>query len=585
MGRIGVQSQKNILYIFSGIHFLAACLASRNFFRPVRDGAGSENIAYKFLETGERLSEDVLSRTLCQVYSYVLAFLLLFVFWKTVFRLVELWKKKEIPHVYLGVYVSLVLIGIAVIVIAYPETVVEATDTTWNYVYAKEWLPIYWHGYLTNVIHCACMILCPHPISMSVIPFLFGITEICYFMYLTIVQCTSYQCTSGGKAFKTILWAVFLLLMPETFRVLTYAGRNYMFALLSVGYVGTFLTDYIHKKELSKSRFMVLAVLALVLATWRSEGILYLIFFPVLIYITYFVREGKRSEVPGLKNIVKAISVMLVLYLILALPGKYGSEKYQGMDYVIINTPSPLSAVFCEGEADLTYDGAQADLNTVFSVIPRTYFEKYGRMAQFYYNFDNFWSPRQSHAGELGEKYVFASYRLLAHNLDIYLKNQINFYTGSIGFDNVFEIQEVQPEDWILNRTEEAAEWFDWIWGYFSIGENDISVNHDIVIINEGVDAWLGNLVLSALNKIYDIGWSLSGYVKITVSIAVLCICISCLLKKEWTFFFVGVLILGLLAAIILTAPTMRENYYYSPYFNQYWYLLCFICYKNKKKN
>lgn len=61
--------------------------------------------------------------------------------------------------------------------------------------------------------------------------------------------------------------------MPETLRILSYAGRNYTFALLSAGYIGSFMVDYISESDLSASKFAILSCMAALLGTWRSEGI------------------------------------------------------------------------------------------------------------------------------------------------------------------------------------------------------------------------------------------------------------------------------------------------------------------------
>lgn len=558
--------RKNLL--FSCVHFLVSCVLSASFFKPIRENAGSENIAYKFLRTGASLPEDALSRLLCCVYAYALAFLLIYLFWNFLFFLSDRYKNGSFKKSGIMALLIIVIIGFIIIAAVYPQTVADATDTTWNYVYAKEWLPIYWHGYLTNVIHCASMIIIPHPVAMSLVPFLIGVNGACYFTYEMLLRDRK-----GGSLFILFIWSLFLMTMPETFMVFTYAGRNYMYALLSVAYIGGFLNDYIREGGISTPKFIRQALLALVLATWRSEGIIYLVFFPILFYFAYFRKVCKKE-----------IIFLVVFYLILALPGKYGDEKYQGYDYVIVNTPAPLTAVFSQEYANLSYDGVEEDLVNIFSVVPKEYFDKYGSWAQFYYNFDKFRSPRQNNAGEQGKKYVVASYSVLLHNWKIYLKNQINFFAGSIGCRQPFSLQEPVIEDWTKSTTEEAVLWFEWIWDYFDIGKNNMTTDYNIVLVNEKVDNFLNKFFSSMVNRTYKVGWSVSGYVKIVVSIWTMIVCVTALLKKEWLFFFTGILILGILAAIILTAPTMRENYYYSPYFNQYWYLFFYNCYMFKKK-
>ncbi len=504
-----------------------------------------------------------------------MAFLLIYIFWAWLFQLSDIWKKKTIKRSWLAAFTVLTVTGILIIVAVYPSTIVNATDTTWNYVYAREWLPMYWHGFFTNVVHCACMVVFPHPIAMSLIPFLFGISEVCYFTYMALVKCPAHKGTIA------IISCGVLLLMPETFRILSYAGRNYMFALLSAGYIGGFIVDYISESGFSVSKFVRLSCMAALLGTWRSEGIFYLLFFPVLLYFTYFFHKKKITKAAW----IKAAFFVAVCYLLLWLPGKYGAEKYQGYDYVIVNTPEPLSAVFADENADLSYSGAEADLKCIYSVIPREYFEKYGEFSQFYYNFDNLRTPRQSGIGEKGKEYVGAAYRILLHNWSIYLKKQFNNYNSSIGLDCLFYLPESVKEEWTVNTSEEAYNYFKWIWAYFDKGEEDISLNYDIVIVNEKIDAFLNNAVTALLDYIYKTGWKISGFVKTGVLILMMVSVVLAFWKKEWVFFFCGMLILGILFAVILTAPTMRENYYYSSYFNSYWYLLFGLSYVMKNRN
>lgn len=557
---------KKKIFLFSCVHFLISILLEGGFFKPIRGNAGSENIAYRFAVTGGSLPDDTLSRWLCWIYAHVFAALFIVILWIWIFGLVEIWKRKLIKRKYLLSLFILFAAGIFAIIVVYPATIVNATDTTWNYVYAKEWLPMYWHGFLTNVIHCACMLVFPHPAAMSVIPFLFGINGICYLMYYVTKESSPVDCVilffPGGGA---------ILLMPETFRVLSYAGRNYTFALLSAFYIGFFLTDRLHDKEISRAKIIILAFLASLLGTWRSEGILYVLFFPLLLYFTYFYHNKKSQR----KQLMQAMIFVLLCYIVLWLPGKYGSDKYQGYDYAIVNTPEPLSVVFACEEANLSYTEAEEDLECVYSVVPREYFEKYGALSQFYYGFDCLRNPRQSGVDEKkGKEYMLAAYRILLHNWDIYLKIQINNYCESIGLRMPFELRKADIENWPENTSEESLQWFEWIWDYFDIGRADIAANYNIVIINENIDALLNTGFTALANGIYQIGWKISGIVKTLVLILTIGVSCMALFRREWVFFWAGLLILGILLAVILTAPTMRENYYYASYFNMYWYLL-----------
>ena len=571
-----------IILFLSILHFMASLFWSRSFFKSIRQNCGVENVAYKWLSTGRTLAEDQIARTMCRIYSFILAFILIIIMWTFVIGVFDAWKNRKIERRYIIIYLLLIVLGVGLIIGIYPRTIVEATDTTWNYTYAKEWLPIYWHGYLTNVIHCACMIIFPHPIAMSIIPYFWGITEMYYFTYMVFVRIKS-KTEVKNELYNIWIWIVFLLLAPESLLILTYAGRNYMYALVSVGYIGCLLKDYLLNHNLTWPKFILLAALVVILGTWRSEGVIYLVFFPILLYMVYWYKKKSFHEVKRLV-LMKGIMLLAGLYFIMVMPGKYGVEKYQGDDYAIVNTPAPLAAVYHDKNADVSYVGAVNDWKTIFSVIPEEYISKYGKLSEFYYEFDQLNSPRQAHAGVAGKKYIVAAYRILLHNTDIYLKNQLYFYTESIGLGNILHYQEPKIEDWTKNASAEALAWFDWIWSYFSIGKENLSVNYNITIINKKIDTMINSVLNKVIDKVYSIGWAMSGYVKGITVLAMVVICIWCLLKKEWVWVLIGGMILAVLAVIILTAPAMHENYYYSPYYNQYWYILFYLCYMKKRR-
>jgi len=164
---------KQKLYICTAIHFLISCIFERSIFYSIKDYTGSENVAYKWLITGGTLSEDLVSKVLCWSYSHLLAIVLIFYFWKFVFKFISVFNYNKKQYTEFLVAGLLIMVAVA---IYFPTSIFSAPDESYNYVYAKEWLPMYWHGFFTNVVHCACMIFFPHPISMSLIPCFIGLS-------------------------------------------------------------------------------------------------------------------------------------------------------------------------------------------------------------------------------------------------------------------------------------------------------------------------------------------------------------------------------------------------------------------------
>lgn len=267
----------------------------------------------------------------------------------------------------------------------------------------------------------------------------------------------------------------------------------------------------------------------------------------------------------------------------LYLPNKYGNEKYQGLDYGIVNTTRPLAAVLSNDKVNLSYDEAAEDLEQIFSHIPEDYFIRYGGLADFYYNFDCFRSPRQYDFGDEGSSYLKAAYRILFHNAGLFAKHQINNFAESTGMNKIFDLPDMQAEDWTNNTSKGAAGWFEWIWDYFNIGRADILSYSETVGIAQLKDIF-GDGIAAGMAKLYELGWKYSGHAKmicLVISIIVTC---TAWIRREWLFSTMGVLILGILFVVICMAPCMRENYYYSSFYNQYVYLMAYAVYRQNRR-
>lgn len=551
------------LLIVSIVHFAISVLFSLSSFHPIMDHTGYENVAYQWLSTGSSMEYDTISKVLCVLYSFLLALLIVYCIWKGIFRLWSLWKNKEINRFYLIIYFALVLAGLFTILALYPKTLVAPPDTAYNYVYAKAWMPMYWHGFLTNVIHCASMIVFSHPVAMSIIPYVLGISAVCHIIYKAVVQ--RYRLgIIAGAVFAILIWW-----LPETIQVFLYAGRNYIYALLSVSTLTLFLLDKMDNKPLTWKRFLVLTFLICFLACWRGEGIGYLAAFPFLLYSTYYQKGILKKHK---RDIVKGFILALAVFSFLSIPDRYGRKKYQGYDYYIINLPGPLSAVWANNPNE-EYEGYEEDLRRIEAVIPREYIVKYGDEGSINYNWEHLRTTRQSDAGENGKRFVIASYRFLLHNYKTFIKYQINISARSHGLKPFFDLNPVNKEP--FEMSDDVKLWRDRLLAYYKIGQDDIVNQHDIVLINNETD----EIITSEFNEFafnhYD-QLKNSATLKIALIIITIIIVVAALIRRRWLYFWMGSLILALLVLIILLAPSVRQNYYNTPVYNMCFFIFCY---------
>lgn len=554
------------------LHILIGFLCSFFFFQGLGIEAGWENRAYAYLWSGESLREDKLSRVLCFLASYVLAVFFIWLFWKFLFCFWERLKEKK-PSALL--FLAVLIAGLFLILCLYPDMFgVETTDDYMNYAYAREFLPMYWHGFLTNVVYIACMIGFPHPVSIPVIQFISGVSMLFY------IGGTFVTHMSGKKKQKIALVSCFFLLivlLPETIRILIYPTRNCMYAIVCLWALGILFVDGLKNGELTKQKFILLAFLFAVLGSWRGEGILYLLAFPFLIYFTYEYKSRKKLFT---KTHGKQLLFYLIICILFMLPDKYGVNKYQNSDYMIANTTGPISAVLHDESANISYEGIKEDLEHIAEVIPLEYIYEYGCNGGFYYNAISGRWVRQSGASKLeGRQYISSAYRLLLYNLPDYFKYQWNLFLDAnsikgmrLSVDFGSETMENARE---LPPYARAFELYD-------AGEENLEA-YDLKLADKEAKAFLAKYIPSNNYKKSLNNSGAAGIIKLVLVGGMIFSALAALFFKNYQYFLIAALNLAVLAVIILMAPWSRPNYYYSVFFNMYGCLLYGFCMRLEK--
>ena len=551
--------------LYSIIHAIITFSYAPYFFKPIREHVGMENIAYKYFETGISMEYDKLSRLLCWTYAHIIGIIFIFTFWYAVHRLYYVYMNRTVEIKYIRIFICAVCAGIILIVLSYPHTLLTP-DSPYNYVYAKEWMPMYWHGFLTNVINCSCMLFFPHPYSLSIVPLLFGASAIFYYSYFIFIQ------NGGKKRYRYFgLWICFLLLVPETMQILLFSGRNYTYAIVFFVFLANFLLDYLKNERLTAKKFYFLSFILAILATWRTEGMILIFFFPILLKFTYKEYFCQKQYI----EYIKMGGITLVLLVLFQLPNMYGNEKYQGKDYFIINTPGPLSAIMCQPNANLSYEGADEDISNIKKVVPLEYLYDYGGMATQFYNRDNKRISRQSAAAENGEKFVKSAYSIFGHNALIYGKYQLNVFWKSIGGTSQFYLELPESKKW-MPKNEDIKSINEFVMNYYSIGQENMK-EYDSLKKIKAYNKFIEKCFHKIIDINYKIGIKISPLIKIMTSFVLLMMIVRFIRKREYTFVMVGCVCLLMEVLIIVFAPDVRANYYYYTYFMQYWFVLLSI--------
>ena len=535
-------------------HILCSLIGSFSFFGSILSNVGSENRAYAYLGIGTTLADDVLSRILCMIISSMLAILFIYLFWLLCFTLFCSIKEKN-WNAYL--FLVVISLGIILILLFYPNMFgLETTDDYMNYVYAKEFLPMYWHGFFTNVVYCACMLVVPHPVMIPIVQFIFA-------------NCVVFNLFTNVKVSKKYTLAVAcivgcgsLLLLPEFIRVFLCPTRNCMYVILVSGTFSILFVDYIKENQITEKKFYVLACLFALTGCWRGEGSIYLISFPFFYWIVY----SREQKMVTLSNIKKILFYILIC-VIFMIPDKYGVAKYQNSDYMIANTTGPLSAIFHDENANYSYKECQKDLSNIGAVIPIEYIEKYGCNGGFYYNVVQGNFVRQSCVSkDVGNAYVKSSFRFMLYNLPIWIKYQANMFLDANciqGFRFSIDYGKETLENWNSYEAYERA------FELYDAGEADLQQLELLYDKSTFADV-LESKISYILSQVYTCVRPNTAWFKIILIIFTVVSGIISLIKKEYFFVLIAVANLGIWAVVLLMAPWSRPNYYYSVFINMY---------------
>lgn len=299
-------------------------------------------------------------------------------------------------------------IGLIAVLLLWPIPFAKSGDNYITYFFARRFWPEYWHSAYTGFLYAAMLMVVPNPVSISVCQFIFC-TFVLGYLYNRIVDSPVLQ--GKGK------YCVFLiLLMPKTFTLLTDAYRTELYALLCMFTVSMTVMDIVDQKKRGNFSLVCNMVLCGFISVWRTEGfILGFLLFLVQLLLIYKYK---------LRQSILLFLGLLLIFGVFFLPQKLGDIKYYGKDYSFVNSFDKLKNILCSPDADLSYDGVEDDIDALEAVTPVELIRYYGLDGYRRYNYANGRDDiNQSLAdGATASAYMKAYYRLIIHNLPIYVQ-------------------------------------------------------------------------------------------------------------------------------------------------------------------
>ena len=493
--------------------------------------------------------------SICLFLTKFFALIIIFSAWNIIFYLIRNRHTKS----WISIAIPIFIIGLIIVFINLPESFSYEVDNFINYSYAIRYLPHYWHHIFTSCFYGACLTFIPNQFSIGIVQWIIFISVFFYFYDFLV-----YHKQTNKKLIK-LLYAIFLF--PDTYMIILNPYRNCLYAIISsLFFILIFKTAKI--KEFSFKRFGIIFSLGILVALWRSEGIVLGIlgfgFFCMICNI-----NNRRK--------VKSFFAFLLTFIIFSVPQKIGDKKYYGSDYMIINTIRPLQFIL-RNKDNISYAHAEEDFAIIDKFYPLDVISQHGIAGYWDINIKKMGNYVQTSLSRNDTKlYMKAYYSLLLHCPQYFVKSQLSFFLYAIGIPKNFYIPNYTGPDNKLGSHPN-------VW---SAGENEYNTTF--------VKEWEKSKLRARLNNCIDVVcstyillihyWQFIELLPRTILIFSMIFIFFYEIysfirrKKDFSiiFLFIPFLWLSELCMIFLFMPDGRTAYLYPFFLNAFFILFYFV--------
>lgn len=424
---------------------------------------------------------------------------------------------------YAGIYFSLMMI---LLLLVYPGA--WRMDEFGILRDAKTLMPTFWQGYLTSYFYIFSLMLLPIPAGVVIM------------QNVVISLCVGFICERAERILK-LKHKIWLLLPFLAFPVLDsnmYPMRMSVYVFLEASLAAVFLSAIMEKRKLTIKETWFVIILTAIVAVWRTEGIYYLLWIPIVYLITFWKRESKKSK-------LQFVVVTVFATIIVMAPQSLGNKMVSGDQYEITSMVLPMAPLLCEAK-----DEQQSELSAIDKVID------VNLMIQGYESGKSgisvFWSEpaliRDNYTSAEYKEFKSAYYSLIGKYPNVFLKERVETFMNSNGIlMNTTELYD----------TDEVANYVEFRESYTG---------------SQGIFTGVRKRVLSLLElrTTKDYNEKLSLYYVIYSFLPQLLVLILasffCLIRRKWSSFLVFLGVLGKVPLIFMTAPSLLFMYYYGIY-------------------
>ena len=488
-------------------------------------------------------------------------FIALLISYNYIIKFIKGIKNKEQYYcLWLKKFIIFCIINIILLILIWPGHWVWDEITVLNAA-TKTQLNI-WQSYLTVIYYSMCLMLIPYACGITIIQSIFISIVMAYIS-------TNLYMIYKKKSISILLYLVMLIpsialnnLRPLRLQIYTY--------ILLLAFA-TIIFDKINGRKLTLRKSLILLILTTLLILWRSEGIIFCLFIPILMLIAYN-KKGMNYTKTILIVIMNVIILLMYNHVINSMEDWVTKSKAKYGLTIYIN---PLSQIVQE---DLHGKNISENLENINKVLDLEVLKKYPAYTEipaFWNSSDLVREDFQEHLSEFKKSYI----KIVLDNPMSFLKARTKtllatcYYNGHIGTPRTSLIQHYSNPNFNDTFTDDFLNNYK----FTSAISPKTKVN---------VEKFLSGKSTSEPGKynkfILYVFWNI-------VPIIIICAfnIILSIIKKRYEYSCIFLALLGNVAIIFLTAPASYFMYYLPVFVSGIIFSLCFwyeIKYNNGKK-
>ncbi|MBE5916018.1 MAG: hypothetical protein E7273_04175 [Pseudobutyrivibrio ruminis] len=318
---------------------------------------------------------------------------------------------------------TILVVGLFIGVVSFPNNIGLEVDNYANFYMSRRFQPTYWQNIYTGALYGGCLMVLPHPIALVLIQWIFFWAVVSY-IYLGIKSLYA-----GNIKYLALL----LFLLPESYYLSYNSYRNNYYSVLLLLYI-SYLYFYVKNNSeqiISRKNILLFSLFTSFLMVWRSEGVLIGVGGLSVFLIAINLKKAKKKIYFGVL-ILTIISTIFFSQI-----QSIGAKKYYGQDYMIINTTQVLYGMLNNPNINLSYDGAEEDLESIEAIVPVEVLKEYGMTGYRNYNWNKGRADfNQTLATDKQAADYMKGYRhIVLKNLSIFLDIQANSFFHALQLD------------------------------------------------------------------------------------------------------------------------------------------------------